>query len=82
MPRTLSITLDEHLTDFVDIQISRMRYDSANAVISAGLRLLQEQELRIQNLRNAISAGEKSGQLVTFDPAGFKKAMRNEWECR
>jgi Arc/MetJ-type ribon-helix-helix transcriptional regulator len=38
--------------------------------------LLEEQELKVQPLREALIAGEQSGKAIVFDREGFKQAMR------
>lgn len=78
MPRNTSITLGNHFETFVDHQVNTGHYHSVSEVVRAGLRLLEEQELKIQNLREAIIAGEQSGQPVPFDPEAFKQEMRRE----
>ncbi|MGB0848079.1 MAG: type II toxin-antitoxin system ParD family antitoxin [Thiolinea sp.] len=78
MPRNTSITLGKHFESFVDNQVNTGHYHSVSEVIRAGLRLLEERELKIQNLRGAIIAGEQSGKPVPFDPGAFKQEMRDE----
>lgn len=78
MPRNTSISLGKHFEGFVDNQVGTGHYHSVSEVIRAGLRLLEEQELKIQNMRAAIIAGEQSGQPVPFDPIAFKQEMRQE----
>ncbi|WP_373518688.1 type II toxin-antitoxin system ParD family antitoxin [Pricia sp.] len=40
-------------------------------VIRAGLRLLEEEEAKIEALRNALIAGEESGYVEDFDSEAF-----------
>ena len=61
-----SVTLDQHFTDFIERQIAGGRYRSASETIRAGLRLLEEQELRYEILRREIAAGEASGEPQAF----------------
>jgi antitoxin ParD1/3/4 len=78
MPRNTSVSLGGHLETFVDQMLSMGHYHSASEVIRAGLRLLEEQELRVQQLREALIAGENSGQPQPFDRKAFKQSMREE----
>lgn len=61
MPRNTSVTIGDHFETFIAQQLSAGRYGSASEVVRAGLRLLEEQETRIQQLRAALIEGEKSG---------------------
>ncbi|MBU0656070.1 MAG: type II toxin-antitoxin system ParD family antitoxin [Gammaproteobacteria bacterium] len=78
MPRNTSVSLGGHLETFVDQMVNQGHYHSVSEVIRAGLRLLEEQELRVQRLREALIAGENSGQPQSFDRETFKQSMREE----
>jgi antitoxin ParD1/3/4 len=68
MGRNTSISLGNHFEDFVDEKISTGRYKNASEVIRAGLRLLEEEEMKIIRLKNAITEGIESGLAKNFDP--------------
>lgn len=78
MPRNTSVSLGGHFENFIDQLVSDGHYQSASEVIRAGLRLLEEQELRVQRLREALIAGENSGEPQPFDREAFKQKMRTE----
>jgi len=67
MGRNTSISLGDHFEKFVDNRVSAGRYQNASEVIRAGLRLLEEEEMKIVALKNAIQEGEESGLLSSFD---------------
>ena len=46
MSRNTSITLGDHFAEFIDQQVEDGRYSTASEVVRAGLRLLEEQELK------------------------------------
>jgi antitoxin ParD1/3/4 len=77
MPRNTSVSLGDHFTDFIDTQVQAGRYGSASDVIRAGLRLLEEHEVRVKALQDALIAGEESGSPSPFDNAAFLKRMRS-----
>jgi antitoxin ParD1/3/4 len=78
MSRNTSISLSSHFETFVDRLVSTGNYHSVSEVVRAGLRLLEEQELRVQRLREALIAGENSGQPQPFDREAFKRDMHAE----
>ena len=57
MGRNTSVSLGDYFENFVDNKISSGRYKNASEVIRAGLRLLEEDENRIQILKSAIKDG-------------------------
>ena len=76
MRRNTSISLGEHFTRFVDAQVGQGRYGSASDVVRAGLRLLEEQEAKLEALRNALIEGEASGPSTPFDFEAFLARKR------
>jgi len=82
MPRNTSVTLGEHFTRFIDHQVSEGRYGSASEVMRAGLRLLEEQDAKLEALRAALIEGEESGEPQPFDFEGFLTEMREKYAGR
>ncbi|MEJ0015607.1 MAG: type II toxin-antitoxin system ParD family antitoxin [Acetobacteraceae bacterium] len=77
MPRNTSVTLGDHFAEFIDQQVDSGRYGSASDVVRAGLRLLEEQEARLEALRAALADGENSGTARPFDVEAFLAAKHS-----
>jgi antitoxin ParD1/3/4 len=60
--RNTSVSLGEYFTNFIDSQVRAGRYGSASDVVRAGLRLLEEHDLKLKALQGALKAGEESGE--------------------
>jgi antitoxin ParD1/3/4 len=75
MARNTSVSLGDHFASFIDTQVQAGRYGSASDVVRAGLRLLEEHEVRVKALQDALIAGEASGEPKPFDNEAFLKRM-------
>jgi len=67
MGRNASVSLGNYFDSFIENNISKGRYNNANEVIRAGLRLLEDEENRIRVLNNAIQEGINSGIANNFN---------------
>ncbi len=76
MAHNTSVSLGDHFARFIAQQVEGGRYGSASDVVRAGLRLLEEQEARLQALRSALAEGEASGPPERFDVESFLEAKR------
>ena len=61
MGRNTSVSLGNYFEEFVDSKVAQGRYKNASEVIRAGLRLLEEEEHKVQILKDAIREGIESG---------------------
>ncbi|MEI6333861.1 MAG: type II toxin-antitoxin system ParD family antitoxin [Methylococcaceae bacterium] len=60
--KNTSVTIGAHFEQFIAKQIHQGRYGSASETVRAGLRLLEERELKLATLQKALIEGEKSGR--------------------
>jgi len=74
--KNTSVSLGEYFTNFIDTQVQAGRYGSASDVVRAGLRLLEEHDLKLKALQGALIAGEESGEPNRFDSEAFLSRMR------
>lgn len=78
MAKTTSIALGDHFTKFLAAQVSTGRYGSASEVVRASLRLLEEREARLTDLRAEIDKGEASGWIDDVDLDDLFADIRSE----
>lgn len=78
MAKNTSMSLGDHFAGFIEAQVTNGRYGSASDVVRAGLRLLEEHETKVQALRDALIAGENSGEPRPFDREAFQARMRQK----
>jgi len=76
MPKNTSVTLGNQYDAFIRRQIEKGRFGSASEAVRAGLRLLEEQELKLEQLRAAIDEGDMSGSPEPFDIETFLSAKK------
>jgi antitoxin ParD1/3/4 len=77
MQKNTSVTLGEHFETFIASQIDRGRFSSASEAIRAGLRLLEEHEVKLAALRQALRDGENSG-LAEYSLSGLIEELDKE----
>ncbi|KMZ13397.1 ParD protein (antitoxin to ParE) [Candidatus Burkholderia humilis] len=76
MSKNTSVSLGEHFADFVEDRVRAGRYNTASDVVRAGLRLLEEQEAKLDTLRAELEKGERSGPSRPFNFDAFLVCKR------
>lgn len=79
MARNTSVSLGDHFTEFVQEQVATGRYASASDVLRAGLRLLEHEEAKLEQLRHLINESEadyRSGNVIEVNEAYWEKLDR------
>lgn len=73
--KNTSVVLTDHFVDFAERQVQEGRYGSTSEVVRAGLRLLEQQEAKLADLRRALADGVSSGVDQRFDFDAFISAI-------
>ena len=79
MSKNTSVTLGKHFEEIIEKSIASGRYASASEVIRAGLRLVEEEESKIELLRQAIEDGEQSGYIKNYDPQKHLASLNKKY---
>ncbi len=77
MPRNTSVTLGDHFDRFIVSKIDEGRFQSVSEAVRAGLRLLEEDETKLEALKAKLLAGRNSPLVEDFDPQRFLADMRS-----
>ena len=67
MPRNTSVMPGDNFNNFIARAVESGRYASTSDVLRAGLRILEQEEQRLDRLRAEIIKGEESGFTEDFD---------------
>ena len=78
MGRNTSVSLGDHFETFVDERVKTGRYASASDAVRAGLRLLEQEETKLETLRAALIKGEESGIAEDYDIEAIQRELDNE----
>ncbi|QFY89734.1 type II toxin-antitoxin system ParD family antitoxin [Magnetovirga frankeli] len=62
MAKNTSVSLGDHFDQFIAAQLAKGRYSSTTEVVRAGLRLLENEEQKLETLRQLIAEGRASGR--------------------
>ncbi|MEY3844395.1 MAG: hypothetical protein RL293_817 [Bacteroidota bacterium] len=77
MSKNTSISLGNHFEQFITNEIKSGRYGSVSEVIRNALRLLESEEKKLSEIRNALIVGEESGWVEDFCPKEQLKSLHN-----
>jgi len=61
MQRNTSVILGDHFAEFVEDKISEGRFESTSEAVRAGLRLLEVDEAKLEQLKADLQKGKNSG---------------------
>ena len=78
MSKNTSISLGSYFDQFIQSSIDTGRFKNVSEVFRAGLRLLEEEENKVQILKSAIQEGIDSGIEENFNPKDHLKALKSK----
>ncbi len=78
MQKDTSISLGNHFDAVISNMVEQGRFNSVSEAVRAGLRLLEEHEQKVYALRQALEAGEKSGDLTEFNMKEILDEVKQE----
>ena len=67
MGKNTSISLGSHFENFITSEVASGKYSSASEVVRSALRLLEAEEQKLSDLRNALIDGENSQMIENYD---------------
>ena len=76
----MNVSLGPKQEGYVRELVETGRYNSASEVVRTGLRLLEERETRLADLRQLIQEGVESGPSEPVDIEKLKAAARKRFE--
>ncbi len=74
MQRNTSVILGAHFAEFVEDKISEGRFESASEAVRAGLRLLEVDEAKLEQLKADLKKGKDSG-ISKRTPKDIRQAV-------
>ena len=67
MGKNTSISIGAYFEEFINSSVASGKYSSASEVVRSALRLLESEEKKLNELRNALIEGEDSTMIEDFD---------------
>lgn len=78
MRNNTSVSLGNYFEEFVEDKINQGRYKNASEVIRAGLRLLEDEENKMMQLKKEIQAGLESGIAKNFNAKNHLQSLKSK----
>lgn len=82
MNKPVQVTVSDQAASFVSRELESGRFETVDEVVEAGLRMLEEEQMKIERLRELLIEGENSGDTVLFDPEALMASVRESWQKR
>ncbi len=78
MNKPVQVTIGEHAARFVERELKSGRFDTADEVVEAGLRMLEEEQAQVERLRELLIESENDGPGEPFDREALMASFRSE----
>jgi antitoxin ParD1/3/4 len=78
--KNTSIALGQELADYARSKVESGKFGSVSEVVRDALRRAEEQDVRVEALRQAIQEGIDSGPPVPWDFETFRREMRASYK--
>lgn len=76
MNKPVQVTVSEHAASFVARELESGRFETADDVIEAGLRMLEDEQMKIERLRELLIESENDGPGEPFDREALMASFR------
>lgn len=78
MGKNTSISLGDHFEKFIQNEVKSGRYGSASEVVRSALRLLENDEKKLKEIRKMLVLGEQSEWIEDFNPKKNLQALHKK----
>ena len=78
MAKTTSFNLGDHFDHFISTQIASGRFGTASEVVRASLRLLENEEQKLEAIRQALIEGENSGDAGELNREEIRRKAKKK----
>lgn len=82
MNKPVQVTVSDHAASFVSRELESGRFDTVDEVVEAGLRMLEQEQTKIERLRELLIESENSGPAEPFDRNALMALVRASWAER
>ncbi len=82
MNKPVQVTVSDQAASFVSRELESGRFETVDEVIEAGLRMLEEEQMKIERLRELLIESENSGPAEPFDREALMASVRASWAER
>lgn len=78
MHTNATIQLGDYYYKFIETKVSEGSFKNASEVVTAALKLFEEEERKIQELKIAIQEGIDSGFVENYNPIEHLKSLKQK----
>jgi antitoxin ParD1/3/4 len=78
MGKSISVSLEGHFEEFISEKLSKGSFDSPLSIVQEGLRLLELEDSKIENLDIALEIGKNSPLVKNFNPTSFLEYLNKK----